>query len=138
MKSYRLRDLSVGMKSQFEVSVTVEMMAKFLDISGDCNPLHTDLAFAQSAGYPSCISYGMLTASFYSTLVGVYLPGRYVLLHSVDASFVAPVFAGDALAVHGEISAVHVELGHVEMRAYIGNQHGKKVSRAKIRMGVRE
>lgn len=138
MNSYRLRDLSVGMASSFDVLVTPEMLRKFLEISGDSNPLHTDATFAMTAGYPACVSYGMLTASFYSTLVGVYLPGRYVLLHGVDASFVAPVFAGDLLTVRGEVSGIHSELGRIEMRAQVTNQHGKKVSRAKIRMGVRE
>lgn len=138
MNSYRLRDLVLGMKDHFEVEVTAGMIAKFLDITGDSNPLHTDAEFARAAGYQGPVAYGMLTASFYSTLVGVYLPGRYVLLHGIDAFFVAPVFAGDTLTVHGEISAVHLELGLAEMRAYIINECGQKVSRAKIRIGVRE
>lgn len=80
----------------------------------------------------------MLTASFYSTLVGVYLPGRYALLHGVDASFVAPVFPGDTLTVQGEVSAIHMQLTQIEMRAHIVNQFGERVSRAKIRVGVHE
>jgi 3-hydroxybutyryl-CoA dehydratase len=138
MNSYRLRDLVPGMKDHFGVEVTAEMMAKFLDITGDSNPLHTDAEFARAAGYQSPVAYGMLTAAFYSTLVGVHLPGRYVLLHDVDASFVAPVFVGDTLTVHGEISTVHFELKQAEMRAHIVNGRGQKVSRAKIRIGVRE
>jgi 3-hydroxybutyryl-CoA dehydratase len=138
MNSYRLRDLVPGMKDHFGVEVTAEMMAKFLDITGDSNPLHTDTEFAQAAGYQAPVAYGILTASFYSTLVGVHLPGRYVLLHGIDVSFAAPVFAGDRLTVYGEISAVHLELKLAEMRAHIVNQHGQKVSRAKIRIGVRE
>jgi len=138
MNSYRLRDLHSGMTHQFEVQVTKDMMRKFLDISGDCNPLHTDIEFARTAGYSDCVTYGMLTASFYSTLVGVHLPGRHVLLHGVDASFAAPVFPGDMLTVQGEITTIHLPLKQVEMRAHITNQRGEKVSRAKIRMGVRE
>jgi acyl dehydratase len=138
MNSYRLCDLHPGMEHRFEVHVTKEMMRKFLDISGDSNPLHTDIEFARAAGYSDCVVYGMLTASFYSTLVGVHLPGRHVLLHGLDASFVAPVFPDDVLTVHGEISTIHLPLKQVEMRAHITNQRGEKVSRAKIRMGLRE
>src|ERR1700684_760804 len=107
MNSYRLRALVPGMKDRFSIEVTAEMMTKFLEITGDSSPLHTDAEFAQFAGYKSPVVHGMLTASFYSTLVGVHLPGRYVLLHGIDTSFVAPVFAGDTLTVHGEISTIH-------------------------------
>ncbi len=126
------------MTDRFEVRITTGMMEKFLDVTGDSNPLHTDLDFARAAGYADRVVYGMLTASFYSTLVGVYLPGRFVLLHGVDASFAAPVLPGDLLTVRGEVSSVNQELKLVDMRAHITNQNGVKVSRAKIRMGVRE
>ncbi|MBQ9091319.1 MAG: hypothetical protein IJY52_03500, partial [Anaerotignum sp.] len=49
----------------------------FLAITGDINPLHNDQEFAQKQGHPDKVAFGMLTASFLSTLAGVYLPGRY-------------------------------------------------------------
>ena len=82
--------------------------------------------------------YGMLTASFYSTLVGMYLPGKHALLQEVCTSFIAPVFPGDNLTVYGKVSAIHLDLRFIEIRANITNQLGEKVSRAKLRTGVHE
>lgn len=135
MNDYRLGDLQAGVKASFDAMITSTMLDEFARLSGDTNPLHADADFAQARGYPGRVAFGMLTASFYSTLAGVHLPGRHALLQGVDASFVAPVFAGDRLTVNGEVAAVHEALGQIEIRAHITNQHGKKVSRAKIRVG---
>ena len=135
MNDYRLGNLQAGVRASFEAMITSTMLDEFARLSGDTNPLHADADFAQARGYPGRVAFGMLTASFYSTLAGVHLPGRHALLQGVDASFVAPVFAGDRLTVNGEVAAVHEALGQIEIRAHITNQHGKKVSRAKIRVG---
>lgn len=135
MNDYRLGDLQPGVKASFDAMITSTMLDEFARLSGDTNPLHADADFAQARGYPGRVVFGMLTASFYSTLAGVHLPGRHALLQGVDASFVAPVFAGDRLTVNGEVAAVHKALGQIEIRAHITNQHGVKVSRAKIRVG---
>ena len=112
------------------------MMRDFREISGDTNPLHNDEQFAQSKNYPSRVVYGMLTASLYSCLAGVYLPGRNCLLHSVHADFLRPVFVGDCLTVSGTISE-KIDLFHqLVIKAVIHNQDGVKVSRARIEAGV--
>jgi 3-hydroxybutyryl-CoA dehydratase len=138
MNEYRLSDLSVGLSHQFEVEITLDMMGHFRVITGDSNPLHTDKIFANAHGYPERVSYGMLTASFYSTLVGMFLPGKYALLQSVDTSFIAPVFPGDKLKVSGEIIYIHEVLRRIEIRSHISNQYDKKVSKAKISAGINE
>lgn len=138
MNAYRLSDISVGLSHSFRTAVDTGMMNQFMALSGDDNPLHVDTTFAQASGFKERVCYGMLTASFYSTLVGVHLPGRYALLQGVDVTFSAPVFAGDDLEVHGEVVAVHPVMRQIELRAHISNQHGKKVSRAKIRVGIHE
>jgi acyl dehydratase len=76
-----------------EVKVTEAMLNAFKDLSGDEDPLHVDAAFARAREFKDRLAYGiMLTASFFSTLVGIYLPGERALLQAVDASFGGPVF----------------------------------------------
>lgn len=138
MNCYRINDIASGLSHSFEVTVTNEMLESFRTLSGDANPLHIDKEYAASRGFKDRVAYGMLTASFYSTLVGMFLPGRYALLQGVDASFVAPVFPGDVLTVFGEVISAHQVLRQIEIRAYITNQQGQKVSKAKIRTGIYE
>ncbi len=138
MNVYRLSDLHVGLSHGFEVTVTRDMVDQFGRLSGDVNPLHTDTEFARSRGFGDRVVHGMLTASFYSTLVGVYLPGRNALLQTVHTSFTAPVFPDDVLNIYGEIVSLHEVLRQIELKAHVTNQHGKKVSRAKIWTGIYE
>lgn len=138
MNSYRLDDCRVGLYYAFKVVVCEDMLDRFLELSGDDNPLHVDADFAKASGFQARVCYGMLTASFYSRLVGVYLPGRYALLQGVDTTFSEPVYAGDELEVYGQVVAVHPVMRLIELRAHISNQRGKKVSRAKIRVGIHE
>jgi 3-hydroxybutyryl-CoA dehydratase len=138
MKEYLLKDISPGLSHSFQVQLTGEMMDTFEKLTGDANLLHTSKDFAVANGYKDRVAYGMLTSSFYSTLVGMYLPGKYALLQGVDVSLIAPVFPGDTLTVFGEVVAVHEAFRQIEIKAYIMNQLGKKISRAKIRSGIHE
>jgi 3-hydroxybutyryl-CoA dehydratase len=138
LNAYRWSDLHVGLSHELTVTVEPRMMERFRDDTGDDNPLHTDPDFARERGFPGVVAYGMLTASFYSTLVGVHLPGRYALLHGVDASFMKPVFPGDTLTVSGSIVELHEAFRQIEIRAQVTNQRGERVSKAKIKVGLRE
>ena len=142
MNEYRFEDIiskeedPKGYTSaEFTVEVTEEMMQKFYEISGDCNPLHRDGEFAKENGFEDRVVYGMLISSFYSKLAGVYLPGRYCLLHGVDSSFHAPVFIGDTLTVSGFVKVKHEGTRVIEVSSKIVNQNGKRVGKAKITAG---
>lgn len=130
-------DMTIGKTASFSRKVTAEMMDAFTMISGDENPLHTDEIYAKAQGQPSRVVYGMLTASLYSTLCGMFLPGERSLLQSVDAKFHKPVFIGDVLTVSGEVVERHEALNVIRVRAVIRNQHGKRVSSASLQVGVR-
>ena len=142
MNEYRYEDLVSReenkencTRAEFTVTITKEMMEKFLDITGDVNPLHNDADYARSKGFNDRVVYGMLTSSFYSTLAGVYLPGKYCLLHSVESSFRLPVFVGDTLTVSGFVKTKFETTKTMEIAAQIVNQEGKKVGKAKILAG---
>lgn len=140
MNKYTLSDIQVGMKESFERQITKEMEDAFRVISGDENPLHRDDAFAAeiSGGkYKQHVSFGMLTASLYSTIAGMYLPGENSLIHSFEElSFLKPVFAGDTLKVEGEVTDKLEDLKLIRLKVTIRNQDNKLVSRAKMKVLV--
>lgn len=135
MNDYRFHDLSIGREEHFTVSITEDMLSCFLQITGDNNPLHTDRQFAIERGCPDRVVYGMLTASFISTLGGVYLPGRQCLLHEVESKFIRPVFIGDRLTVSGTVTALHESVKQVEIKVVITNQDHEKILRGKLKAG---
>ena len=138
MNSYRFADIKLGLSQSFQVTVTPAMVDMFSELSGDRNPLHTDPGFAAGYGFSDRVVHGLLTASFFSTLVGMYLPGEFALFQGADISFTAPVFPGDTLTVSGEVVSIHEAYRQIELKAYITNQGGQKVARAKIRTGLHE
>lgn len=136
MNKYQFSELSVGMEESFQTEITEEMLDRFRAITQDVNPLHTDEAFAKEKGYQKKVAYGMLTASFLSTLAGVYLPGQNSLIHSVETKFVKPVFCGDVLTVSGRVTGLLELFSAFTMKVSITNQHGEKVLRGTMQIGV--
>ena len=136
MNNYRFEDLSVGMSDSFDVTITPEMLEQFKGITGDINPLHNDEEFAKSKGHPGRVAFGMLTASFLSTLAGVYIPGERSLIQQVETKFSNPVYIGDTLTVKGEIVELIESVSRLELKVTITNQNGKKVLRGKMQILV--
>lgn len=133
---YTIKDLHIGMKKSFIVEITNNIKNKFTDLSGDINPLHIDSGYAKKRGYKDCVIYGMCTASFYSTLAGVYLPGERCLLEECFIQWIKPVYAGDIIKVSGTVSDIDERFNRVTIKAGIYNQNDEKVSRAKIVVGI--
>lgn len=129
MNNYTFDELTVGMTESFKVSITEEMLDAFKGITGDVNPLHNDEEFAKAKGHPGRVAYGMLTASFLSTLAGVYIPGERSLIQQVETKFAKPVYIGDELTVTGEITELVESVQRLELKVTITNQDGKKVLR---------
>ncbi len=138
MKEYRYEDLYIGLTESFEVEITEEMMKSFLIVTGDENPLHNDGVFAKEQGYENKVVYGMLTSSFVSRLVGVYLPGKYCLLQGLEAKYLRPVYVRDRLNISGSIDELHESVKRASVKFVITNQHGKRVVKGKADVGFLE
>ena len=136
MNSYKFLDIYIGLEYSFDKKVTSEMMNKFLDISGDNNPLHVDSEYSKEKGFQDRVVYGLLSSSFYSTLVGVYLPGKYCILQGINIQFSKPVFINDDLKIIGKVTYINEAYKQIEIKAFITNQDNKKVSKATIKVGV--
>lgn len=135
MNEYKFEDLYIGLKASFKIKITEEMMKGFEIMTGDINPLHINQEYAKEKGMLDKVVYGMLTSSFYSTLVGVYLPGKRCLLQGIEISFKKPVYIGEEIEIYGEISYLNEAYKIAEIKAYVKNE-SKKISTAKITVGV--
>lgn len=138
MNEYKFRELFIGMQESFDHTVTLEDLQKFLDITGDINPLHNDSEFAREHKFSGRVVYGMLSASLISTLGGVYLPGKYCLIQQVETKFALPVYVGDTLTVTGTIKELNESVQQAVIRVEIKNQKGEKVIRGSLKVGFLE
>ena len=138
MNEYRFDAFNIGTQECFKVTVTEKMMELFREISGDENPMHMDGTYANNHGYEARLVYGMLTGSFYSKLAGMYLPGKYCILKSVEIYFERPVYIGDILKVSGKVKEKDDRFQQAIVKGRIVNQAGKTVSKANILVGFYE
>ena len=136
MNEYIFSELAIGHREEFYTRVTEQKEDMFRELSGDLNSLHQDDEFAREVGgFERHVSFGMLTASCYSTLAGVYLPGKYSLIHSMELKFLKPVYAGDELQVIGTITDCQPALKLITVKGEIRRQN-QCVSKATIKIIV--
>ncbi len=74
---------------------------RYQGASGDFNPIHHDDEFAQSAGYPTAFSVGMLQAGILATFATDWLGPRNVRKFGVQ--FREQVWPGDRLVCSGKV-----------------------------------
>lgn len=137
MNEYKYKEIYKGQIEEFTFEITKEKMKQFYSISEDNNPLHTDEDYAKSQGYDEVVVYGLLTTSAVSTLAGVYLPGKYSLIHSVEINYVKPVFISSSpLKVKGEVIEKDDRFSRITVKVNIFDKNGVKVCRGLMQIGV--
>ncbi len=136
MNEYRYNDLEVGLSESFSVTITEDMVRSFFTTTGDSNPLHHEEKFAKERGFNDKVVFGMLTASFISTLAGVYLPGKYCIIHSNECKFLRPVYVNDCLEITGTVQEKHDSVQQVDIKVLITNQNSQKVLKGTLKVGI--
>lgn len=136
MNEYKFFEINIGQEESFEVIVTEEMMQSFKETTGDINPLHNDESYAKEQGFDGKVAFGMLSASFLSTLAGVYMPGKYSLIQNVNVEFPHPVYVGEKLKVKGTVTEKNDTFNFIVIKVLITNEDGQKKVKGNMRIGV--
>lgn len=125
-----VRGLVVGTQVQFQRQVDGEVIAKFVEVSGDTNPLHTDEAYAARTRFKRPIAHGMIGASFISAAIATRLsPGSVIVYLSQTLEFIAPVYVYDLLTVTCTVTAVDPRRNRVTVETNVMNQDSAEVIR---------
>ena len=127
LNEYTFEEIKLGMKESFEVNITESMENDFAKITGNYNPLATDNEYAATTNYKKRICPGMFTASFFSRLTGIHLPGKYALVYSQSLNFVNICYIGDQITVGGEVIEKNDATKLITINTVITNQDGKKL-----------
>ena len=120
-------DFTVGQHATFTKTFTDEDVRRFIEITGDVNPLHVDDDFASRTPFKRRILHGMLTASLFSTMVGMFIPGTGAIYRSQTIAFLRPVFIGDTITAHFVIRAIDFAKHRLTIESWMENQNGERV-----------
>mgnify|MGYP001282407411 FL=1 len=104
-KLYRAQELRTGLKVSYEREIREEDVLSFARLSGDSNPLHVDADYARESNYRGRIVHGAFQVGLASALLGMHLPGKNVLLGSINSRFPAPLYFPTRAKVSGEITS---------------------------------
>ena len=113
---YYLEDLSVGMTSSFEKTITAKDIDIFAVITGDTNPVHLDEEYAATTPFKACIAHGMMSAGLISTVLGTQLPGPGCIYLDQQIKFRAPVFIEDTVVATVTIEDINQRRGRVTLK----------------------
>lgn len=116
-----------GDSASLTKTITDADIRKFVELTGDDNPLHVDADYAGHTPFKEIVVHGMLGASFISTVIGTKLPGPGALWVSQSFEFSLPVRLGDTLLVVCTVLRKHVRDRLLDLEMRITNQHGQTV-----------
>ena len=123
----RIDDFAPGQHVTFSKTFSEEDVQRFIAITGDMNPLHVDDEFASGTQFGRRVLHGMLTASIFSTMVGMLLPGTGAIYRSQTLKFLRPVHIGETVTAHFVVRAVDRGKHHLTIDAWIENGVGERV-----------
>jgi 3-oxoacyl-[acyl-carrier protein] reductase len=128
--------IGVGETRSLVRTISERDVRRFVEMTGDDNPLHVDRAFAEETAFKDIVVHGMLGASFISTVIGTQLPGPGALWVSQNLDFLLPVRLGDELTVSCTVTAKHERERLLELDTRIVNQNGHSVltGRGKVKV----
>jgi acyl dehydratase len=140
-----LEDLGAGdVFTSAARTITESDVVGFAGLSGDFNPIHTDVEFARETGYGQRVVYGLLVLSMMTGLLdrtGLFSGTAIAMLGIRDWTFTAPVFIGDT--IHFRLTIVDVrraksgDRGVVQRHFEVLNQRDEVVQRGYIDILVR-
>lgn len=120
-------DIHEGDAESLTRTIGDEDIRRFVELTGDDNPLHVDAEFAGTTPFKEIVVHGMLGASFISTVIGTRLPGPGALWVSQSMDFALPVRLGDTLTVTCKVLRKHLRDRLLELETRIVNQHNQVV-----------
>lgn len=107
--------------------ITRTDIVRYAGASGDFNPIHHDEPFAKSAGLPSVMAHGMLSAGILASFVTRWFGAGSVRRFKVR--FRERVWPGDVLSGEGRVLRVHAADGEprAELEIALRRQDGAVV-----------
>ena len=127
MSGYSINEMYIGKKMSITKTISESDIYTYAGLIADFNPLHVNEEYAKTTRFGQRIAHGMLTASFFSTIVGMCMPGADAIYLGQTLKFLKPVKIGDTVTATGEVISVNPEKRTGVMHTTVVNQKGELV-----------
>ena len=120
-------DIYVGNSASMQRTLTKRDIELFALVSGDLNPAHLDEAYAEHDIFHHIIGHGLWSATMFSRLLGMELPGLGTIWLGQTLKFSRPVFVGDVITATITVKEKRDEHKHIILDTLCVNQHDEIV-----------
>lgn len=126
IENITLDELSVGQTARLQRTIRMADIQAFALVSGDVNPAHVDVEYADASRFHGVIAHGMFAGALISTLLGTEFPGPGTIYMEQSLKFERPVRVGDTLTVLLTVLDKQ-DNGNVRLDCCVTNQPGEQV-----------
>ncbi len=120
-------ELAIGDAASATRVLTRRDIDLFAIVSGDVNPAHLDVAYAETELFHGIVAHGMWGGGLVSALLGTTLPGPGTIYLGQDLRFLAPVRVGDEITTTVTLTAKEPEHHVAVFDCRLVNQFGRAV-----------
>ena len=115
-----INNLKEGQSYTEEWRPTHNILRKYCELSGDYNPIHTNLDAAKKIGKNNIIIHGNLTCSIISKIIGMNFPGKGSLILEQKVLFPNPIFPEDLIRFKFIVKEINTQLNTIliSVKAY--------------------
>ena len=110
-----------------------ESVKLFAELTGDYNPIHFDVAYAEKTIFKTPIVHGPLVLTLVTTLFAKELPGPGSVYLSHEIKFIRPVYYDDVITAILKVTDISPK-GHVFISTICKNQNGEIVIEGNARL----
>ena len=108
-----INKLKEGQSYSEEWIPTLKILKKYCELSGDYNPIHTNLDAAKKIGKNNIIIHGNLTCSIISKIIGMNFPGKGSLILEQKVLFPNPIFPDDLIRFKFIVKEINIQLNTI-------------------------
>ncbi len=125
----RLKGLAIGQRAETLRAFGLHDLAAYADLTGDANPLFTDIAYARRLGFAGPLVPGSLLGGMFSFLLGTLLPGQGTNYLKQRLEFPSPAYTDQELVAAVEVVRLRAEKQLVNLVTTCLNPAGEVVCR---------
>lgn len=120
-------EIKIGDSATLTRTLTKQDIQLFATVTGDMNPAHLDESYAKTDIFHQIVGHGMWTASMFSVLLGMQLPGPGTLYLGQTLKFLKPVHLGDTITASVKAVKKDDKHKHITFETLCANEDGEHV-----------
>ena len=116
-----------GYELVYKIKFSQEDVIKYSEITGDKNPIHTELEYAKNTIFKRPIVHGFFVGSVFSRIFGTEYPGLGTIYLNQTMKFISPVFLEEFYYAKIILSEVDIIKGKANVITEIIDSYGASI-----------